>query len=289
MLNEKTEEYILENMNLVRYMASRYFTKNIGIEYEDLVSYGTMGLIEAANSYKEDKNCKFSTYASLKIKAAIIDEIRRHSPISRRDVSKVNEYNCAVESLQNKLLREPKADEIAKYLNIQSEEVNKIENTINLMSTTSLDTVIFQGNNEVSIIDTIKEDDSLSPESIIEEKEKLEILTKAIDMLKEKDKLVLALYYYEELTLKELGYILEKSRDEFFLYEGSEELERAIKEKQYTRLNKKAESWSISNIQNKIRRLEEEELISEKQIEYLRKVFHLDKEMSEEKGIDFKG
>lgn len=87
----------------------------------------------------------------------------------------------------------------------------------------------------------------------------------------------------------ELGYILEKSRDEFFLYEDSEELERAIKEKQYTRLNKKAESWSISNIQNKIRRLEEEELISEKQIEYLRKVFHLDKEMSEEKGIDFKG
>lgn len=211
MLNEKTEEYILENINLVRYMASRYFTKNIGIEYEDLVSYGTMGLIEAANSYKEDKNCKFSTYASLKIKAAIIDEIRRHSPISRRDVSKVNEYNCAVESLQNKLLREPKADEIAKYLNIQSEEVNKIENTINLMSTTSLDTVIFQGNNEVSIIDTIKEDDSLSPESIIEEKEKLEILTKAIDMLKEKDKLVLALYYYEELTLKEIGYILEVS------------------------------------------------------------------------------
>ena len=79
------------------------------------------------------------------------------------------------------------------------------------MSTTSLDTVIFQGNNEVSIIDTIKEDDSLSPESIIEEKEKLEILTKAIDMLKEKDKLVLDLYYYEELTLKEIGYILEVS------------------------------------------------------------------------------
>ena len=79
------------------------------------------------------------------------------------------------------------------------------------MSTTSLDTVIFQGNNEVSVIDTIREDDSLSPESITEEKEKLEILTKAIDMLKEKDKLVLSLYYYEELTLKEIGYILEVS------------------------------------------------------------------------------
>lgn len=211
MVDIQNEEYVLENMNLVKFIASKYFTKNIGIEYEDLVSYGTMGLIEAANSYKEDKNCKFSTYASLKIKAAIIDEIRRHSPISRRDVSKVNEYNCAVESLQNKLLREPKADEIAKYLNIQSEEVNKIENTINLMSTTSLDTVIFEGNTDVSIIDTIKEDESLLPENIIEEDEKLNILTRAIDMLKEKDKLVLSLYYYEELTLKEIGRVLEVS------------------------------------------------------------------------------
>ena len=208
--DENAKKVLIErNLRLVAHIAKKYNSPLV--DQEDIISIGTIGLIKAVNSYKEDKNCKFSTYASLKIKAAIIDEIRRHSPISRRDVSKVNEYNCAVESLQNKLLREPKADEIAKYLNIQSEEVNKIENTINLMSTTSLDTVIFQGNNEVSIIDTIKEDDSLSPESIIEEKEKLEILTKAIDMLKEKDKLVLALYYYEELTLKEIGYILEVS------------------------------------------------------------------------------
>ena len=208
MTTQSQEEFIVNNMNIVKNIASKYYTDKIGLDYEDLVSYGVMGLIDARKKFDESRGVKFSTYASLKIKAAIIDEIRRHSPISRRDVSKVNEYNCAVESLQNKLLREPKADEIAKYLNIQSEEVNKIENTINLMSTTSLDTVIFQGNNEVSIIDTIKEDDSLSPESIIEEKEKLEILTKAIDMLKEKDKLVLALYYYEELTLMEIGYIL---------------------------------------------------------------------------------
>ena len=173
MTTQSQEEFIVNNMNIVRNIASKYYTDKIGLDYEDLVSYGVMGLIDARKKFDESRGVKFSTYASLKIKAAIIDEIRRHSPISRRDVSKVNEYNCAVESLQNKLLREPKADEIAKYLNIQSEEVNKIENTINLMSTTSLDTVIFQGNNEVSIIDTIKEDDSLSPESIIQEKEKL--------------------------------------------------------------------------------------------------------------------
>ena len=79
------------------------------------------------------------------------------------------------------------------------------------MSTTSLDTVIFEGNTDVSIIDTIKEDESLLPENIIEEDEKLNILTRAIDMLKEKDKLVLSLYYYEELTLKEIGRVLEVS------------------------------------------------------------------------------
>lgn len=211
MISDYKEQYILDNMNLVKYIASKYFTKNIGIEYEDLVSYGTMGLIDAANTYKEDRNCKFSTYASLKIRAAIIDEIRRCSPISRNDISKINEYNNAIEFLQGNLLREPTDVEISKYLNISLSEVKKIESNISLMTTTSLDTVIFQGNNDVNLIDTIKEEDDLSPEKIVEEEEKLEVLSKAIDMLKEKDKLVLSLYYYEELTLKEIGKVLEVS------------------------------------------------------------------------------
>ena len=152
MVNDNKDQYVLDNMNLVKYIASKYFTKNIGIEYEDLVSYGTMGLIDAANTYKKDRNCKFSTYASLKIRAAIIDEIRRHSPISRNDVAKINEYNSAMEWLQNNLLREPTELEIAKYLKLPISEVKKIENSIHIMTTTSLDTVIFQGNNDVNLI-----------------------------------------------------------------------------------------------------------------------------------------
>lgn len=211
MVNDHKDKNILDNIKLVKYIASKYFTKSIGIEYEDLVSYGTIGLIDAANTYKSNRNCKFSTYASLKIKAAIIDEIRKNSPISRNDVTKINKYNNAIEYLQNNLLREPNELEIANYLKLSIDEVNKIENSIHIMTTTSLDSLIFQQNSNITIMDTIRDNDDLSPENIIEREEKLEILTKAIDMLKEKDRLVLSLYYYEGFNLKEIGKVLEVS------------------------------------------------------------------------------
>ncbi len=205
------EQCVLDNINLVRYIASKYYTESIGIEYEDLVSYGTMGLIDAANKYEDDRNCKFSTFASMKIKAFIIDEIRRRSPVSRNDVANISKYNYAVKELQNNLFREPTELEISKFLKISTAEVQKIETNIHVMTTTSLDTVIFQGNNDITLIDTIKADESSLPDKKVVDDEKVEILAKAIDMLKEKDKLVLSLYYYEELTLKEIGRVLEVS------------------------------------------------------------------------------
>lgn len=205
------EQQVLDNMKLVRYIASKYYTEGIGIEYEDLVSYGTMGLIDAANKYEDDRNCKFSTFASMKIKAFIIDEIRRRSPISRNDVANINKYNYAVKELQNNLFREPTELEISKYMKVSTAEVQKIETNIHVMTTTSLDTVIFQGNNDITLVDTIRADESSLPDKKVEEDEKIEILSKAIDMLRERDKIVLSLYYYEELTLKEIGKVLEVS------------------------------------------------------------------------------
>lgn len=211
MIKEDKDKVILDNMNLVRYIASKYYTEGIGIEYEDLVSYGTMGLIDAANKYEDDRNCKFSTYASMKIKAFIIDEIRRRSPISRNDVSNINKYNYAVKELQNNLMKEPTEVEISKFLKISVNEVSKIERNIHIMTTTSLDTIIFQGNKDITLSDTIKADEAYLPDKVLEDAESIEILSKAIDMLKEKDKLILSLYYYEEFTLKEIGRVLEVS------------------------------------------------------------------------------
>lgn len=205
------EELVLENIPLVKHIASKYYTSKLGMEYEDLVSYGVMGLIDATNKYDSQRGAKFSTYASLRIKSCIIDEIRRCVPISRGDIAKVNQYNSSVEKLQNSLLREPTQEEISKDMDISIKETRKIESSINLLSTTSLDTVIFEGNSDISLKDTIQENENFSPSNIIEEEEKLKILTKAIDMLNERDKLVLSLYYYEELTLKEIGKVLEVS------------------------------------------------------------------------------
>ncbi|MGL5331064.1 MAG: sigma-70 family RNA polymerase sigma factor [Peptostreptococcaceae bacterium] len=208
---QEKEQLILENMYLVKYIASKYYTQKLGMEYEDLVSYGVMGLIDAANKFDDSRGCKFSTYATLKIKSFIIDEIRRFSPISRNDVARINQYNSTVDTLQKTLLREPTEKEISEKMNISTKDIKKIENSIYIMTTTSLDSVIFEGNNDINLIDTIKDDEKSSPSYLIEEQEKVEILAKAIDLLNEKDRLVLSLYYYEELTLKEIGKILEVS------------------------------------------------------------------------------
>lgn len=202
------EELIMSNMPLVKHIASKYHTNKIGMEYEDLVSYGVMGLIDASNKFDENRGVKFSTYASIRISSYIIDEIRKHSPVSRTYVSRIKEYNKSVESLQNKFFREPSLDEVSKHMGISKKEVNDIKSKLLNLNNASLDNVIFDDENEVKLIDTIKESEALSPSTIIENEELQEIMAKAIDTLKEKDRLVLSLYYYEELTLKEIGAVL---------------------------------------------------------------------------------
>lgn len=205
------EEFIINNMPLVKHIASKYYTNKIGIEYEDLISLGVMGLIDASSKFDDNRGVKFSTYASIRISSFIIDEIRKQSPISRLYIKKINEYNKSVEILQNKLFREPNTNEISKYMNLSEKEVCDIKMKIGNLSTSSLDNTIFEGENEIKLIDTIKEKESLSPSYEVEKDEQLEILAKAIDMLNEKDRLVVSLYYYEELTLKEIGRVLEVS------------------------------------------------------------------------------
>lgn len=197
---------------LVKYIASRVIIgKNKHIEYEDLVSYGMIGLMDAIHKFDESRGMKFSTYASIRIKGAMIDELRRNSPISKGAIDKLNRYNEVTEYLQKKLLREPTDNEIAKELKISIGEVNEIENYINYISIVSLEDLIFSEDDDMPLMSTIVDEKSPSPEKTLEDKEELEYLAKALGNLNEKDKTVLSLYYYEGLTLKEIGKVLEVS------------------------------------------------------------------------------
>ncbi|KAJ49930.1 RNA polymerase sigma factor for flagellar operon FliA [Clostridium tetanomorphum] len=206
------EQIVKKYIPLVKYIASRVIMgKTKYIEYEDLVSYGMLGLMDAINKFDEEKGMKFSTYASIRIKGSMIDELRKISPISKGAMDKLNRYNDAVERLQKKNFREPDIKEIAGELKISLAEVSQIENYINYISVVSLEDLIFSEEDDIPLIGTVVDEKSPSPEKSLEEKELLEYLSKALDNLKEKDKTVLSLYYYERLTLKEIGKVLNVS------------------------------------------------------------------------------
>lgn len=206
------EELVKKHIPLVKYIASRVIIgKTKYIDYDDLVGYGMLGLMDAMKKFDPSKGMKFSTYASIRIRGSMIDELRRTSPISKSAMDKLNRYNEAIEKLQMKNFKEPKLEEVAKELDISLKEVSKIENYINYISIISLENFIFSDEDDVSIMATVVDKNSPSPEKILEEKELIEYLERAINKLKERDKIVLSLYYYERFTLKEIGKVLEVS------------------------------------------------------------------------------
>ncbi|MGL4730166.1 MAG: FliA/WhiG family RNA polymerase sigma factor [Clostridium sp.] len=213
MSNKTDKNHIVEQyIPLVKYIASRIIMgKTKYVEYEDLVSYGMIGLMDALNKFDESKGMKFSTYAAIRIKGSMIDELRKNSPISKGAMDKLNRYNEAVEKLQNKFLREPTTQEIAQEMDISVVELTKIENYINYISVVSLESLMFNDDDDVSLIGTIEDKKIVGPEKALEQDEMIEYLSKAIDLLREKDRLIITLYYYEKLTLKEIGKILDVS------------------------------------------------------------------------------
>ena len=206
------EQIVQKFIPLVKYIASRVsLGKNKYIEYEDLVSYGMIGLMDAISKFDNSKGMKFSSYASIRIKGAMIDEIRRCGPISKGAMDKLNRYNEAIEVLQKKLLREPDRLEIANYLNISIRDIAEIENYINYISIVSLEDIIFSDDDDMTVMGIIEDKNSPSPEESYTEKEKVQVLANAIEELNDKDRMILNLYYYEGLTLKEIGVVLSVS------------------------------------------------------------------------------
>ena len=201
------QQLILNNISLVKYQAGRIkMVIPDFIEQKDLESYGVVGLIDAIEKFDYSRGIKFNTYASKRIRGTILDYLRDLDwlPSSlRREGKKIKK---TAKNLANKLGRKPTVEELSNNMNIAKEKIENIYQKLYSANWISLYGQV--GDNK--ILDFIKGDNN-SPEKEFQEQESVKMLSEAIKKLPEKEKLIIALYYYEELTQKEIASVMELS------------------------------------------------------------------------------
>lgn len=207
---ELREQLIIEYSQLVKLVAGRlsmYLGHNV--EYDDLVSYGIFGLIDAIDKFDADKNVKFETYASLRIRGSILDQIRKMDWIPRTVRQRQRKLDEAVKQIEAQTGKTASDDEIAQALGISSDELLNWQSQLKVSNLVSM--TEFEENGTEPAMDTTYNSHFTQPEEVVEKEELKKTLVEALDALTEKERRVIELYYYEEMTLKEISKILEVS------------------------------------------------------------------------------
>ncbi len=205
------DRLILTYAPLVKYVAGRLGSGlPAHVEEGDLVSYGLLGLIGAIERYDPDRDVKFETYAIARIKGSIIDELRALDWVPRSVRARARDIERAVAELESKLGRAPNDDEIAAKLGLTEDELEDSLTEISRSSIAALDELwtVSAGGDQIALIDTIEDTQGPEPQSALAQTELREAMADAIARLPEREKLVVTLYYYEELTLREIGEVL---------------------------------------------------------------------------------
>jgi RNA polymerase sigma factor for flagellar operon FliA len=206
------ERLILHYSPLVKYVAGRV---GVGlppnIEQADLVSYGIFGLIDAIEKFDISRAIKFETYAISRIKGAIIDELRAIDWIPRSVRYKAREIEKAYAALESRLHRTPTEAEVAAELGIALDELHAIFSQVSFVNVIALDELLNVGGergDKLSLVDTLEDTKAEDPVAVFETEETKYLLARAINTLPEREKIVVTLYYYEGLTLAEIGQVL---------------------------------------------------------------------------------
>jgi len=205
------DRLILTYAPLVKYVAGRLGSGlPAHVDEGDLVSYGLLGLIGAIERYDPTRDIKFETYAIARIKGAIIDELRALDWVPRSVRSRAREIERAIAELEAKLGTTPTDEQIAGKIGITVEELEDSLTDISRSSIAALDELwsVSGDGDQVSLMDTIEDVSGPRPAEALDETETREALAEAIARLPEREKLVVTLYYYEELTLREIGEVL---------------------------------------------------------------------------------
>jgi RNA polymerase sigma factor for flagellar operon FliA len=201
-VGNRHESLILAHMPMVKRVAVHLKARLPPfMELDELVQVGMVGLIEAARSFDPTKGFEFEHFALSRVRGAILDEVRRQSFLPRSAVAFNKSENQAVHVLAAELGRAPNQVELAQYMGKDIEEFHKERGQAKRFETFSMEVV----NDEVM---SMPGDSSMQPEVMVEEAEFMEAVVEAIDQLPERDKMVMSLYYVEELNLKEIGEVL---------------------------------------------------------------------------------
>ena len=206
------DRLILNYAPIVKYVAGRLGSGlPAHVDEGDLVSYGLLGLISAIERYEPDRDVKFETYAIARIKGSILDELRALDWVPRSVRSRARQIERAMAELEAKLARAPTDEEIAAKVGITVEELEGSLADISRSSIAALDelwTISGSDGDSVALIDTIEDEHGPEPQTAFAQTELREIVADAITNLPEREKLVITLYYYEDLTLREIGEVL---------------------------------------------------------------------------------
>jgi RNA polymerase sigma factor for flagellar operon FliA len=210
---EMRERIIVQYAPLVKYVVGR-LALNLPtvIDSDDVISYGTIGLIDAVERFDPSRGIKFETYAIARIRGAIIDALRQLDQIPRTARQRAREIEAAMVELEEKLKRPPTDEEVAKHLNMDVEKYREACVRTNVTST-SLDALLSTDDEDGGggRAYAFEDRDSPDPAAATERREAEQALVMAVKKLPERERLVLSLYYYEELTMKEISRVMEIS------------------------------------------------------------------------------
>ncbi len=203
------DQLIIEYSQVVKYIALRVSAGLPDeVEVEDLISVGIIGLIKAVENFNPAVGVKFETFAGFRIKGAMLDELRQRDWIPRSARQKIKEISSAYQQLESELGRTPYDKEVADFLGMTEEEFN-IANSETAPVVFSLENEIFSSEGDgISFEETIKDERAEDPLVAMEKTELKSVIKESINELKDKEKLIVALYHFEELNLKEIGKVL---------------------------------------------------------------------------------
>ncbi|WP_088187724.1 FliA/WhiG family RNA polymerase sigma factor [Desulfosporosinus sp. FKA] len=208
------QEYIERYLPLVKRIAGRLsMSLPPHIEEDDIIGYGVFGLLDAIDRFEAARGFKFETYASIRIRGAMIDGLRTMDWVPHSARQKVKRVQDGFAELECQLGRAATSEEVAKMLNVKVEEIEGVLAQAQVLTLTSFDetTVDSEGESSGSPLNLLIDDDAQEAYQAIEKEEQKKILALAVEKLPEKEKLVVALYYQEELTLKEIAAVLKLS------------------------------------------------------------------------------